>query len=97
VCVYNYSIKRPHSEPKVTANKNIHPNTNKCIFLFIYVALFVRFSGKRHGATNAIKVVLYGTGGKKLKNDSQKSAANLIYLFDFIRKKCQITEKHHNK
>jgi len=35
--------------------------------------------------------------GKKLKNDSQKSAANLIYLFDFIRKKCQITEKHHNK
>lgn len=28
------------SEPKVTANKNIHSNTNKCIFLFIYIAIF---------------------------------------------------------
>lgn len=34
MCVYNYSIKRPHSEPKVTANKSIRSNTNKYIFLF---------------------------------------------------------------
>lgn len=34
---------------------------------------------------------------KKNQNDSQKSVANLIYLSDFICKKCQICEKHHNK
>lgn len=29
------------SEPKVTANKNIH--TNKYIFLFIYIGFFLHF------------------------------------------------------